>query len=159
MNLSEVDRLVQEYRGRGVFLDTNLLLLFVVGLRSSERVRSHRRLQRFTPDDAEALYRFCGLFSRIVTMPHVLTQTSDLLRDDEQLYLKQVIDLAQEEFVPSREVATMHQYPYLGLADAAILARIAGAFLVLSDDGLLVAEVQSLNGGALSFGWVQAIAT
>lgn len=159
MTLSEVSRLIDEYRGRGVFLDTNLLLLFVVALRSSERVHSHRRLQKFTPADAEVLYRFCGLFSRIVTLPHVLTQTSDLLGDHEQLYLKQMIDVAHEESVPSREVATLPQFSYLGLADAAVLSRIAGSFLVLSDDRLLVTEVQALNGGALQFGWLQAIGT
>lgn len=150
--------MVETYRRRGVFLDTNLLLLFVVGLRSSERVRTHRKLQAFVPDDAEALYRFCGRFPRIVTMPHVLTQASDLLQDDDQLSLKRVVDLCEEEFIPSREVTALHQYPYMGLADAAILGRIAGSFLVLSDDGRLVHEVRRLEGGALEFDWVRAIA-
>lgn len=159
MSPSEVSHLVEDYRSRGLFLDTNLLLLLVVSLRSSERVLTHRRLQGFAPEDADALHRFCALFARVVTLPHVLTQASDLFGHTEQLYLKLVIDLWEEASVPSREVAAMREFEYLGLADAAILARIAGSFLVLSDDSQLVSEVRLREGGALGFEWIRAFAS
>jgi hypothetical protein len=159
VSITEVDRLIGEYRRRGLVLDANLLLLFVVGLRSAKRVERNSRLRGdYTPNDAELLFRFCELFDRIVTTPHILTETCDLLRDrDDRIQLGLMIRAWREEFLPSLEVVEQPAFAYLGLADTAIL-DLAGKYLILSDDGQLVTEVLTRQGGALEFAWVRAIA-
>ena len=159
MNPGEISRVIDQYRSRGLFLDANLTVLLVVGALSLQRLARHKRTSAYTPEDFEVLRRFCGLFSRLVTLPNVLTEASDLLREDEeQVILKNLcIDVWEEHTVASRKAAAAREYPYLKLADSAILQEIVGSFLVLSDDGPLVAAIRARNGAALEFDWLRLI--
>ncbi len=159
MNLNEVDRLVSEYRDRGLFLDANLTVLLVVGALSPERIPRHKRTSAYDFEDFDLLQRFCTFFPRVATLPNVLTEASILLRDqDEQLVLRALcIERWEETTIPSRTVAAAQEYPYLGLADSAILEGIVGSFLVLTDDGPLVTAIQARAGAALHFDWIRVI--
>src|SRR5688572_3320883 len=61
-----------------IILDTNLLLLFVVGSYDPLYITRHRRTANFTVDDYELLcVRIDG--AELVFTPNVLTETSNLL--------------------------------------------------------------------------------
>jgi hypothetical protein len=159
VNLGEIESTVNEYHGRGLFLDASLTVLLVVGAVSPARVARHKRTSTYTSADFHLLVEFCTFFARLVTLPNILTEASDLLRNqEEQLMLKTLcIDIWEEATIESRLAAAAHEYSYLGLADAAILQRIAGSFLVLTDDGPLVAAIQANAGGVLHFDWLRQL--
>jgi hypothetical protein len=45
--------LITKHRGKGVFVDTNLLVLLLVGSVNSARIPNFKRTQDFTIDDFE----------------------------------------------------------------------------------------------------------
>lgn len=72
------DAVLAPYRRAGVLMDTNLLLLYLVGAFDPEEVPRFKRTSQFTPADFALLVRFLELFQRIVTTPHVLTEAGNL---------------------------------------------------------------------------------
>lgn len=63
-----------------VILDTNLLCLLTVGLLGEQWIARHRRLQAYSAADFLLLTRALSNFSEVATTPHILAETSNLLR-------------------------------------------------------------------------------
>ena len=63
----------------GYFLDTNLLVLLIVGSESRELIPKHRRLEHFTVDDFDILAEFLENADRLYVTPNTLTETSNLV--------------------------------------------------------------------------------
>lgn len=62
-----------------VLVDTNILLLLMVGAADREAIaRFKRTKQRFSPDDFDIATGFLRQFSRIATTASILTETSNL---------------------------------------------------------------------------------
>lgn len=75
-----VSGLISRHRRTGVLVDTNLLLLFFVGGYDRSLVERFRRTaDRFVAPDFDTLSALLMSFERIVTTPHILTETSNLL--------------------------------------------------------------------------------
>jgi hypothetical protein len=71
--------LIVKYRGQGVLVDTNLLVLYLVGLVNIERIRTFKRTSSFEKDDFLLLARLLDHFGPpLISTPHVLSQISDL---------------------------------------------------------------------------------
>lgn len=116
-----------------VLLDSNLLVLLVIGVVNKRWIGRHKRSRAFEPSDWELLLDLINQ-RPVLTTPHILTEASNLLRSgglkgeaEEQLMaaLATFFDNAREEHVPARDVSTNVVYLRLGLADAVIhsLAR------------------------------------
>ena len=70
--------LLQRYRGKGVLLDTNILLLYFVGAFNPEEIPRFKRTKMFTVEDHDTLVGILGYFEKIVTTPNILTEVSNL---------------------------------------------------------------------------------
>ena len=57
-----------------VLVDTNLLLLYIVGLANRNDIGAHRRLSGYNEADFELLVQTISIFSDIVLLPHVLAE-------------------------------------------------------------------------------------
>jgi hypothetical protein len=136
---------------RSVVLDTNLLLLLVVGDFDRRLLARHKRTQRFSPADLDLLHRFLDRFECIVVTPNILTETSNLLRQTDsktgsQLLraLEQWLALFEERYVASRQAARQPTFQRLGLTDAALLDEpVADAELLTDDLDLYLAAAHS----------------
>jgi hypothetical protein len=85
MSDDELAALVSRHRARGVFVDSNLLLLFLVGSCEVSLIRRFKRTRQYAEEDYEILVDMLRRFDRIVTSPNVATAVSNLgshLRDD-----------------------------------------------------------------------------
>jgi hypothetical protein len=82
--------LIEKHRAKGVLVDTNLLVLFLVGTVNRQRIANFKRTGDFTIEDYELLARLIGWFGKLIATPHVLSQVSDLT------------DLTGKELVASR---------------------------------------------------------
>lgn len=72
--------LISLYRNRGVLIDTNLLVLLLVGTYDRNRVERTKRIRdRFRAEDFDILTAVLNQFETQVTTPHILTETSNLL--------------------------------------------------------------------------------
>ena len=65
---------------RGYFLDSNLLILLVVGSESRDLIPRHRRLQHYPSEDYDILLDILQDADQLFVTPNTLTEASNLLR-------------------------------------------------------------------------------
>lgn len=150
--------LVQRFRQKGLVFDSNLLLLYLVGLHDPGLIGDgkYNRLSKYVLEDFQILVRFRALFSRAATTPHILTELSNLANDfPESIKIKCFASFQtsfaqlDELHLPSRQAVQRPEFRFLGLTDC-ILAELTPNFLVVSDDARLVnnllqSGLESLN--------------
>jgi hypothetical protein len=153
----DVSRLVNTYIPRGVFLDAELIVLFVVGAISRHLVPRHQKTSAYTGEDFELLLEFVARFSRRVTTANVLTEASNHLaaRNEAGVLKELCIDAWEELSFTSQHAAARGEYAYLGLADAATIHAASESYLVLTADRPLVVALQALNRPVLHFDWLR----
>ena len=122
-------------------IDTNLLVLFVVGRTDRQLISKHRRLREFSADDYDRLIGVLRPVAQLVVTPNTLTETSNLLRqhnDPERSrfldVLRYVIEKSHEITVASVKAAGNSGFRRLGLTDAAILDIASAETPVLTVD-------------------------
>jgi len=109
----------------GLLVDTNLLVLFVVGSVNRDRIETFKRTRKYSKADYDLLIRVLDR-RKIYTVPHVLAEVSnltDLAGAEKALsrsVLKETISLLDEVQIPSTRAAEDRLYWNLGLTDAAI---------------------------------------
>jgi hypothetical protein len=140
-----MEALIKKYRRKGVLLDANLLLGFLIGSLHPRHLEGCRATTKyFGPDDFPLLDRFLGQFEQIITTPHILTEVSNLagrlkepLLTEFRALFRMVIAKLSEHFEPSQAVSAHPDFLRFGLADTAILMAAPKQCLVLTDDALL----------------------
>ncbi len=155
--------LIEKYRSKAVLVDTNLLVLFLVGLVNKRRIPEFKRTQDFTIEDFEMLRHLVAWFGTLVTTPHVLSQVSDLatlagseLRTVRELFSSLVQEM--DEHYDSSKAAVMDAlFLRLGLADTAIATVCSRGVLVLTSDLDLYLALQQRGADALNFNHVRAL--
>ena len=113
--------------GRDLLVDTNLLLLGVVG-NFDRRLIGQKRLDLFTVEDLELLNQFILLAKRLITTPGILTETSNfaaqLIDEKRRTELFQRFGFAitgfDERYERSAVICEQPVFLRLGLTDAAI---------------------------------------
>jgi hypothetical protein len=91
--------LIQKHQAKGVLVDTNLLVLFLVGAVNKRRIPRFKRTQDYTIEDFDLLKSLIGWFGKLITTPHVLSQVSDLadLPGQEQREIRRVFKWVAEQ--------------------------------------------------------------
>lgn len=152
------------YRRRGLLLDSNLLLLYIVGQTDRNLVGSFKRTRSFTDADFRLLVLLTTLFESLVTTPHVLTEVNGLTnaltgsyRVDVRARLAADVAVLDERQVPAVSLVDTSAFKGLGLTDSALalLAQSPNGPLVMSTDGALVQFVLNAKGAADDFSTYQ----
>jgi len=140
-----------------LLVDTNLLLLYLVGHVDRDLALRFKNTQQFSREDFEWLCRFVGR-RKLVATPHVLTEVSNLGGQlsgakKERFFevLAASIPNLDERLVPSREAVGAAVYHQLGLTDAAIERVAQSKVEILSTDAPLVHRLQARKFAALNF--------
>ncbi len=130
-----------------VLLDTNVLILYVVGLASPDYIARHKRLSAYSQHGRkafDALQDFVSFASALQCTPNVLTEASNLLgRRDDELSLaildafERLVGQMEERSVNSATALARPEFRRLGLADSASLEALDDDSLLLTDDALL----------------------
>ena len=142
-----------------VFIDSSLLVLLVVGRVGLSLITKHRRLRDYTHEDYDVLASWLGLVDRVLVIPNVLTETSNLLSqhaDPERArffkMLRFLIQETEEIMVASVEASGNDVFERLGLTDAALLQVITReAPLMTVDFDLYIAAQKKEPGAAINF--------
>lgn len=150
MTIAELDPLFPKYRNRGLLLDSNLLLLYLIGELDAGLVPNFKRTRAFTVEDYLRLKAVVNFFPTVVTIPGVLAEVNSLaghLDSKRQTAFRalfeQKIRVLKEDHVPSREAAGSPAFQRLGLTDAAIILACKGKYLALSVDFPLTQFMES----------------
>ena len=144
----------------GYFIDSNLLVLLVVGSESRDLIDRHRRLREYTAEDYDLLLEMAADVDRIFVTPNTLTEASNLLAYRQygsrlsRLYerLRLLIEASEEIVVRSADAASNRAYGRLGLTDAALLeVATADTPVLTADVGLYLAALAKDPYAALNF--------
>jgi hypothetical protein len=125
-----------------VLLDTNLLVLLIVGSTSEAHIPKHKRTRSYDVQSFRLLREtLLRNFAQVVTTPHVLAETSALirqcaepLRSDVTKLLGGWVSESREQHLPAAEVVQRPEYIRIGLTDAALVAQVSKEMVLLTDD-------------------------
>lgn len=163
---SNAGDLIAQYRDKGILIDTNLLLVLLVGNVDRRQVGRIGRTEKYTREDYERITDVLGYFNRFIIVPQVLTEAGNMLKRncptastllDLSLELSRFVHaVATRESRSSSKRITIHPaFEELGYADAAILNAAAGRHLVFTDDGPLQGRAWSSGVDVLPFEWLR----
>jgi hypothetical protein len=134
--------------GGGLLIDTNLLMLLVVGSTRRELIGRHKRVREFTLGDYDLLVQIISVAPHVLVTPNTLTETSNLLaqieepaRGEIRAKFREIIEATEESYITSKTATTNSEYLRLGLTDAALLQLCPGAELLTTDLQLYLAAL------------------
>lgn len=152
-----VSQLIDRFRFAGILVDTNLMLLLVVGRYSTKRIATFKRTSTYSPADFGILMKLLEGFDRIVTTPNIATEVDNLSRQlpkNEHQMLSKAMNLifATVVEVPKRTTQAVGSpnHARFGLTDAHSIA-LAAEHLLLTDDFPLYGFTVSRGRPAINF--------
>lgn len=141
-----------------LILDSQLVVLLVVGLVSKTIIPKHKNLTAYTPSDYDLLRAILGADPGILLLPNIVTESSSLLRqhrDPERrrlmAKLRELIASSEERYVPSARAAAQADYMRLGITDSAILVGGAPDLRLLTADLDLFVAAETSGLRAINF--------
>lgn len=165
MSEADLNALVAKHRSTGVVVDTNLLLVYFVGLCGRNVLQAFKRTQNFTYSEFLLLAGFLEKFTRIITTPNILTEVNSLANQLHEAnkapffgFFKQRIQLMSERYQPSRDVSNHRYFEKCGLTDSTIMAIAEKKLLVITVDFKLTGFLESLGTECLNFNHMRYLA-
>jgi rRNA-processing protein FCF1 len=159
------DSKIQKYSRSGVLVDTNLLLVYLVGLyditQGHQLVNNFKRTKgKYKSGDFDVLDAFLKNFHVRTTTPHLLTEVCNIL-DNELNYTardiclgliqKVIVDAFHEHYIPAKQLLAEDKVLTYGVADMGIMrSAVAGPYLVLTDDDPLSIYLNKVGVATLS---------
>ena len=139
---NRLEKLAGRYRHKGLLVDTNLLVVLLIGTFDLRQLRNCRATKAFEKPDFGLLQAFVRRFKKVVTTPHILAETSNLAgrlpeklhRDFRRFFARVLIERLEEKSIPAAKLADDLAFIRVGITDAAIAALAPDEFLVLTDD-------------------------
>ncbi len=132
-----------------LIIDSNMLLLFIVGSINPKLLGLAKRVKEYRPIDYDILCTYLSLFTEIILLPNTVSEVSNLLdqyaEDRRQRCLEFLAGLTAarcEKYVPSDIAAQQPEYMALGITDAAILCALEKeTYLLTADLDLYLAAI------------------
>jgi len=153
-------------RKSGLLLDTNLLVLLVIGQYDPKRINGHKRLQSYTSEDYYLLLGFMSLFRTFATTPNILTEVSNLLEGDSYQYGPVLAIVPQllagfgfvELHEPSIPIMSKRNKEFLkfGLSDVVSCSALEQNYLFLTDDLRLCYYLENNGLSARNFNHIRS---
>ncbi|MGE3782841.1 MAG: hypothetical protein AB7H71_08875 [Alphaproteobacteria bacterium] len=124
-----------------VVLDSNLLLLLVVGIADRTYIKKHKRLQAYNEGDFDLLRQLIAPMSTIVVTPNILTEASNFAQQIAEPARARIatafaalLDGLDEQYVSSTQAAAQPEFSRLWLTDSGILNRMTNEHVLLTAD-------------------------
>ncbi len=160
-----VTELIGRYKTKGLLIDTNLLLLYFIGMYDPDRIRRFKRTMAFTIDEFLLLARVFESFDKIITTPNILTEVSNfsgqLPRELHSFFFSNFstcILTLEERYIESGAISTSAHFNKFGLTDSGIVETVKGNYLVLTDDLALFGYLSNLGIDAINFNHIRTLA-
>jgi hypothetical protein len=156
--MDHIDRIIQAYRTSGVAIDSNLLLLWVIGRMEVSTITRFKRTRGFDADDFTLLEQILARFARWHATPSVFTEVSNHLRQLPGGLHRSAFEIfhaiaasVDERHFPAEPLLRQHHVSAFGLTDLTLMALAADGRLVLTVDGLLDDYLLRCELGSVNF--------
>jgi len=154
----DLNKIIKKYGRKGIIVDTNLLLLWVVGGVEESAIRSFKRTRQFVPEDYRLLDALLARFSPQVCTPNVLTEVSNFigqlsgeLRTRAFRRLADNVVALDERYIASSQLVEDGHFERIGLSDCSIKSVALTGLLVLTDDFKLYGILNSSGVDCINF--------
>lgn len=154
---ANVSRLVAKHKAAGILVDTNLLLLLVVGSYQKDRIKTFKRTAGYSSRDYILLNDLIARFDVRWTTPNILTEVDNLGRqlpaNEHSGFSRSFKKHVGESFEIHHEssvIVAKAEFDRLGLADVASLIQCR-LCLLLSTDLPLYIRACELGYDAINF--------
>ena len=163
--MKALEDLLVRHKGRNVLVDSNLLLLYLIGHCDPRIIPRFVRTQKYTIPDFHLLSGILDrLFKTVLTTPNILTEVSNLatkLSENERPAffdaMKTRVAALDETYCKSADACEDRNYRTLGLTDAVPLNLCPGV-LVLTDDLPLYQVIASRGHDVINFTHIRVAA-
>jgi len=154
---------IKKYQNKGIFIDSNLLLLFFIGTINKDYIAKFKRTSAYIPEDYDTLTLFVNQFNNIITSPNILTEVNNLansLSGEYKIAFYKIfadsISVLEEKYFSSKKALDNPIFHKFGLTDTTILELITGQYLLLTDDFKLSKYAEEkLNLDVLNFNHIR----
>ena len=127
---------------RSILVDTNILLLIVVGRTSPEIIKRFKRTETYDTKALELAVQIVSRFSGILTTANILTEVSNLLSkglDIASRYavwetFRALVPYLEERTISSGRLSRHAEFARLGLTDVGVTTLGHRGWPVLTDD-------------------------
>jgi len=135
-----------------VMVDSNTLLLLILGLMDRRLVNSHEKTSVYEEEDFVNLIELVGDLNNLIVVPNILTEVDNLLNNfkGERRYkyvmaMMEFISKSTEEYVRSVHGVSSYYFSDLGLTDSIILYMKDRYDLLITSDSMLSDRANSLG--------------
>ena len=144
----------------GLVIDTNLLLLYLMGVYDPKKISQFKRTQQFIEEDFRLLVKFIDLFdkAKVVVTPHILTETTNLAPNYTFPILQTILESLQENMVESLKIINSDTtcFNKFGLSDTAIQHLAQQNYLILTDDFPLYHYLATKGHSVINFNHIRS---
>jgi predicted nucleic acid-binding protein len=151
---------VSKYSPRGILIDTNLLVVFL-SVSFDPQCVGNGRAQAYSKSDVELIVSVIERFGKMIVTPHVMAETSNLLRKDfkgkkRDELMRHIYGIfciesdGFQEHAVDRKTIKPYVFQRLGFTDSA-LAVATGHFPIFTADLNLHIAVGSSGGDSINF--------
>ena len=143
---------------RSLLIDTNILVLLIVGETNRLRIGRHKRTRTFAPEDHATLLNVLDSYDELWITSHCYAEASNLLRQTDAAFSYQLsltlLSLAhrvRESHFPISVIREPVVAARLGVADAGFVHKAKSVTAFLTTDFRLYTEVSRRYGNAINF--------
>jgi rRNA-processing protein FCF1 len=137
-----------------IIIDTNALILLVLGTVNLNNIGRHRRLSVYTEEDFWTVSSLVNDENQLLSTPNTWTEVDNLCNnmrgEDRQRYInvmKHIVSASTEKFITTRSVVEDHYFADIGITDTIILNLAKKCSLLVTGDSALadIAKAHSIE--------------
>ena len=155
-----IDILAKKFRQKGILVDTNLLILLLVGSYDENMVGS-KRTNNYVVEDYRNLKDFLTRFEKHFYTPNILTEITNLtdsINSEPNFlffqHLRYILSAFTEDSIASNEIMELKSFLKFGLTDA-VNYKLSDKYLVLTDDLRLYSYLANQGLPAINFNHIR----
>lgn len=143
---------------RSVLLDTNLLLLLIVGFYDKNLISKHKRTKYFVEEDFDLLVKSINGYEVLWVTSHCLAEVSNLLKQTHSSQAKELlarfgtfVATAKESHISKEAIFSNNYAIRLGVADTGIIMKSKRVSCVFTVDFDLYNEISKMGNHVVNF--------
>lgn len=158
------EEISKKYYSSGIIIDTNILLLYVIGIIDKNRIENFKRTKQFLAQDFIFLFNYLTHFSKILTTPYILTEVNNFLnqidnREKDKFFTSftDVINNLSEHNFTSTVLSKANDFNKFGLTDISIYELSKNTYIVLTDDLKLSSYLSNKSIDVINFNNIRTL--
>jgi hypothetical protein len=159
-----IEELIRQHASGGVLVDTNLLILLLIGQTRPDLIGQYPHTKEYSLEDFRILSRLLERFRFVRTTPHILTEVSNLsgklhgevLKAFRLHFSVSVTKFEERTCSIQRSVGNAY-FTRLGFTDASICEIAGDDNLVLTADLPLANVLEHLGGHVINFNHIRVL--